>query len=113
VIGNNRMAVDAKAWPKFDGAGPLGAFLKKVEYFMRITNMQEYEKTPKLVSLLKGRAFIWLSHQPNWMAMQYHELVALLHKEYGAMQTAALARLENLTCGRNITKFNDEFNKIG
>lgn len=55
------MDVDAKAWPKFDGTGPLDTFLTKVEYFMLITDMQECEKTPKLIQLIKGRAFTWLS----------------------------------------------------
>jgi hypothetical protein len=105
--------MDAKAWPKFDGTGPLDAFLTKVAYFMRITDMQEDDRTPKLVSLLKGRAFVWLSHQPNWDALSFQDIVALLQKEYGAMKTRDLARLENLKCGNDVTKFNDEFNKIG
>ena len=45
--------------------------------------------------------------------MQYNEIVSLLQKEYGAMKTKDLARLENLKCGADISKFNDEFNRIG
>jgi hypothetical protein len=63
------MDVDARAWPKFDGTGPLDVFLTKVGYFMQVTNMADFEKTPKLVQLIKGRAFTWLSHQPNWMTL--------------------------------------------
>jgi hypothetical protein len=65
------------------------------------------------VQLLKGRAFIWLSHQPNWDTLPFDEIVALLKKEYGTMKCSDLARLENLKCGNDISKFNDEFNKIG
>ena len=107
------MNVDGKAWPKFDGTGPLDTFLTKVAYFMRITNMEEDEKMPKLVELLKGRAFNWLSHQPQWVELEYQEIVALMQKEYGAMKTRDLACLEKLKCGIDITKFNEEFNKIG
>lgn len=105
--------VDAKAWPKFDGTGALDTFLTKVEYFMLLTDMDERKRGPKLIQLLKGRAFTWLSHQPNWMRMNFDEVAALLRKEYGAMKTRDLARLENLKCGTDITKFNDDFNRIG
>lgn len=72
------MDVDSKAWPKFDGTGPLDTFLLKVEYFMRISDMQECEKAPKLMQLIKGRAFTWLAHQPNWATSEFHKLVAIL-----------------------------------
>lgn len=45
--------------------------------------------------------------------MQYAEIVGLLRKEFGGMKTHNLARLENLQCGHDITKFNEEFNRIG
>jgi hypothetical protein len=73
-----KLHVDAKAWPSFDGTGPLDAFLAKVEYFMHITGMQDYEKKPKLIQQIKGRAFIWLSHHPTWRDIPYADIVALL-----------------------------------
>jgi hypothetical protein len=54
-----------------------------------------------------------LTHRPDWAKLEYDEIVALLQEEYGAMKTRDLARLENLKCGNDINKFNDEFNKIG
>jgi hypothetical protein len=36
-----------------------------------------------------------------------------LNKEYGGNRASDLARLENLKCGRDIAKFNEEFNSIG
>jgi len=54
-----------------------------------------------------------LQYLPNWENLHYGELVALLEKEYGAMKTRDLARLENLKCGHDINKFNEEFNTIG
>ena len=107
------MRVSEKAWPKFDGTGDLASFLSKMEYLIRISDMPDCERAPQLVQLLKGRAFTWLQNLPNWSGMQYEEVLALLQKEYGAMKTRDLARLENLKCGADINKFNDEFNKIG
>jgi hypothetical protein len=40
-------------------------------------------------------------------------LTKLLQGEFGGMKASALARLENLKCGPDVAKFNDEFNKIG
>lgn len=37
----------------------------------------------------------------------------MLKKEYGSMKTRDIARLNNLKCGNDVDKFNDEFNKIG
>ena len=85
------MHVSEKAWTKFDGTGSLGTFLTKMEYFMHITDMPDSKRTPQLVQLLKGRAFTWLSQQPNWAGLQYDEVVTLLQKEYGAMKTRDLA----------------------
>ena len=45
--------------------------------------------------------------------LTYEEIVTLLQKEYGAIKTRDLARLDNLKCGNDIVKFNDEFNRIG
>ncbi len=36
--------VDAKAWPKFDGVGPLDAFLAKFEFLMDVAAMAEDDK---------------------------------------------------------------------
>lgn len=47
------------------------------------------------------------------MYLGFDDVVALLKKEYGAMKTRDIARLNNLKCGNDINKFNDEFNKIG
>jgi hypothetical protein len=113
LVEKRTMKVSEKAWPKFDGTGDLGSFLSKMEYLMHITDMPHCERAPQLVQLLKGRAFTWLQHLPNWIGLQYDEIVTALQKEYGAMKTRDLARLENLKCGNDITKFNDEFNKIG
>ena len=107
------MKVSEKAWPKFDGTGVLGSFLSKMEYLMRVTDIPNCERALQLVQLLKGGAFTWLQHLPNWAELRYDEVVTSLQKEYGAMQTHDLARLENLKCGNDINKFNDEFNKIG
>jgi hypothetical protein len=54
-----------------------------------------------------------LSHHPNWAVLDYKDIVALLQKEYGAQKTMNLALLENLKCGKDIHKFNEEFNAIG
>ena len=107
------MKVSEKAWPMFDGTGDLASFLSKMEYLMQISDMPDCERAPQLVQLLKGRAFTWLQHLPNWAGLQYEELLTLLQKEYGAMKTPDLAWLENLKCAPDINKFNDEFNKIG
>lgn len=40
-------------------------------------------------------------------------MVQLLRNEYGGMKTKDIARLNNLKCGADLNKFNDEFNKIG
>lgn len=53
--------VDPKSWPKFDGSGPLDAFLMKFEYFMMGSDLEDDEKARKLVELTRGRAFTWLS----------------------------------------------------
>lgn len=47
------------------------------------------------------------------MFLGFGDLVTLLQKEYGSIKTRDIARLNNLRCGSDITKFNDEFNKIG
>jgi hypothetical protein len=36
--------IDSKAWPKFDGVGPLAAFLEKLEFFMDVAAMAEDDK---------------------------------------------------------------------
>ena len=72
------MNVEAKSWPKFDGTGSLDAFITKMEYFMRVTHMLDCEKTSRVIELLRGRAFIWLPHQPNWVNLEYDEIVVLL-----------------------------------
>lgn len=53
--------VDSKSWPKFDGTGPVEAFILKVDYFMEGSDMDEEERTRKMMELIRGRAFTWLS----------------------------------------------------
>ena len=36
-----------------------------------------------------------------------------MKKEFGGNRMSDLWRLENLKCGRDIVKFNEDFNKIG
>ena len=60
------MNVSEKAWPKYDGTGSLDTFLTKMEYFMDASDVPDCERPFKLVSLMKGRAFDWLSQQPGW-----------------------------------------------
>jgi hypothetical protein len=43
-VHEGKLKVDSKAWPKFDGEGSLDTFLKKMEYFMRITEMPDRER---------------------------------------------------------------------
>ena len=50
-----------KAWPKYDGTGSLDAFLTKMDYFMDASDVPDCERSFKLISLLKGRAFDWLA----------------------------------------------------
>lgn len=106
-------SVDPKNWPKFDGSSHFDVFITKFQYFMMGVDIDDDEKARKLVELIKGRAFAWLSQQPGWMYLGFEEVVELLRKEYGSMKTKDIARLNNLKCGGDINKFNDEFNKIG
>jgi len=53
--------IDAKAWPAFDGTGPLEPFLTKVEFLMNLSGMTDGDRMGKLITLIKGRAFAWLA----------------------------------------------------
>jgi hypothetical protein len=72
------MTFEAKAWPSFDGTGSLEAFLTKIEFFMTVSDMNEADRMPKLVSLIKGRAFVWLSSHKSWRSFSFDEIIALL-----------------------------------
>ena len=48
-VDEGKLKVDSKAWPKFDGEGSLDTFLKKMEYFMRITEMPDRERASQIV----------------------------------------------------------------
>ncbi len=37
MLGNPKFAVEERAWPKFDGTGPLDTFLAKVDYFLHVS----------------------------------------------------------------------------
>lgn len=70
--------MDPKNWPKFDGSGSLDDFIMKFEYFMMGSDLEDDEKARKLVELIKGRAFSWLSRQPGWMNLGYEDVVKML-----------------------------------
>ncbi len=93
------MTFEAKAWPSFDGTGSLEAFLTKIDFFMNVSDMNESERMPKIVSLIKGRAFVWLSSHKSWRSFSFDEIIALLRLEYGSMKAREMARLETLRCG--------------
>ena len=61
TLGKTPTIIDAKAWPAFDGTGPLEPFLTKVEFLMNLTGMADGDRMGKLITLIKGRAFAWLA----------------------------------------------------
>jgi hypothetical protein len=66
TLGKAPTVIDAKAWPAFDGTGPLEPFLTKVEFLMNLSGMNDGDRMGKLITLIKGRAFAWLAIQPMW-----------------------------------------------
>jgi hypothetical protein len=61
TLGKTPTIVDAKAWPAFDGTGPLEPFLTKVEFLMNLSGMTDGDRMGILITLIKGRAFAWLA----------------------------------------------------
>jgi hypothetical protein len=61
TLGKTPTVIDAKAWPAFDGTGPLEPFLTKVEFLMNLSGMPDGDRMGKLITLIKGRAFAWLA----------------------------------------------------
>ena len=61
TLGKTPTIIDAKAWPAFDGTGPLEPFLSKVEFLLNLSGMTDEDRMGKLITLIKGRAFAWLA----------------------------------------------------
>jgi hypothetical protein len=61
TVGKPPTVINAKAWPTFDGTGPLEPFLTKVEFLMNLSGMADGDRMGKLITLIKGRAFAWLA----------------------------------------------------
>ena len=66
TLGKTPTVIDAKAWPAFDGTGPLEPFLTKVKFLMNLSGMNDGDRMGKLITLIKGLTYAWLAIQPMW-----------------------------------------------